>query len=299
MTTTTPTPKPIKAIKPKKSKGNAICPACLNTIPNCACVADKSLMAALGFKNASIIPAESFLQSLESHNDGDWTLDTWLNTPKFVSTSKPKLTSTHTIDHLGIVTDNTLSAIKVDPKENKYFKAKKPFKSFGASVKLDGDLTKEVKLSVDFNSQDYIQMMKGEAKTKKPLKGSYDLEAPMDSHLDMLKSIPKIINKKTNSIVVQNFCDTKALTCPNCGSVHMKQTSVTVYERATDAATIGTSVTINKEGSFTTEHLEGNPSPRKNAVVITFECINCNKVFDLTLANIKGVTDVRMNPKKK
>lgn len=104
--------------------------------------------------------------------------------------------------------------------------------------------------------------------------------------------------KKNSPPAFHSYQDTNAIMCPVCMGYRMKQVSVTVYERATDADPIGTAVTINKNGLSSTEHLEGNPSPRKNAVVITFECIDCSDVSDLTIVNHKGVTDMHMKPHK-
>jgi hypothetical protein len=264
--------------KPKKSKiaalaATKVCLACLNTIPDCSCESDKALMAALGFKHSQI-PLKDTMQGME----------------KTIDALKGKGDKEKTLLKAIFETDTGKSQSLLDslmPKSYAKHKAKKALEALKAE---SGAKANVVTIEESLNPSD----VKGSFK-KKYSDGDYAKAAALIKKEAMAAKkpfkIPKFLPKK---IAFHDYGDCHALMCPQCEGYRLKQTSVTVYERATDAAPIGTAVTINKEGTFSTEHLMGNPSPRKNAVVITFECIDCGVRSDLTLANHKGVTDVHM-----
>ena len=88
------------------------------------------------------------------------------------------------------------------------------------------------------------------------------------------------------------------LRCPICEGIHLQQVVATVYERPEDNAPFGTVVKVTQEGAFSTEHLTGNPSPRRNAVVTQLRCEDCKSVLDFTLAHVKGSTVIRFTEHK-
>lgn len=91
-----------------------------------------------------------------------------------------------------------------------------------------------------------------------------------------------------------SFCGSKAyiLACPKCGGDNLHHNSVAVYERDEDnlittVAELGNNqVHIHQKPSI----LSGNPSPRRDGVVIGFSCENCDISFELAIIQHKGTT---------
>jgi|GEM_PF-1153994 len=91
-----------------------------------------------------------------------------------------------------------------------------------------------------------------------------------------------------------------ALLCPRCGDSYLHHRSVVTFDRSEDAETVlRTGVEVGK----TTVQLvpqadSGNPSPRRDGLVIQFWCEKCGggddgaSVIELTLAQHKGETEV-------
>ena len=101
--------------------------------------------------------------------------------------------------------------------------------------------------------------------------------------------------------------DVSALLCPRCGGECLHHLGVTVFDRSEDASML-TKIGVN--GSTVGIELvqstqSGNPSNRRDGVVIRFSCEQCNwggrtDVIELTIAQHKGTTEVgwRFDPLK-
>lgn len=90
------------------------------------------------------------------------------------------------------------------------------------------------------------------------------------------------------------------LLCPRCGDSYLHHRGVVTFDRSEDAETVlRTSIEVGK----TTVHLvpqadSGNPSSRRDGLVIQFWCEKCGggddgtSVIELTLAQHKGETEM-------
>ena len=84
------------------------------------------------------------------------------------------------------------------------------------------------------------------------------------------------------------------LNCPRCGAELLHHVSTTVYDRKEDAPTV-VETTVSKG------HVEvdpksdgiGNPSSRRDGVVIAFTCEGCgDEPIELGIAQHKGSTEI-------
>jgi len=81
----------------------------------------------------------------------------------------------------------------------------------------------------------------------------------------------------------------RLIKCPFCGSDYLHHVRVDVYDREEDEEK-GLHVTAWGEYVQTDTDLSKNPSPRRNGVLIYFECEGCRKTFPFTIAQHKGNT---------
>ncbi len=79
------------------------------------------------------------------------------------------------------------------------------------------------------------------------------------------------------------------LQCPNCGSSHLHQKIVDVYERHEDART-GLHAQIKDNKSITDANMTDNPSPRRQGMLIHFNCEECTTSPILKIFQHKGTT---------
>ena len=90
------------------------------------------------------------------------------------------------------------------------------------------------------------------------------------------------------------------LLCPRCGNSHLHHRGFAAYDRGEDSETVlKTSVEVGKTTVQLVAQAEsGNPSPRRDGVVIQFWCEDCgggddgSSVIELTLAQHTGETEV-------
>jgi len=82
------------------------------------------------------------------------------------------------------------------------------------------------------------------------------------------------------------------LMCPKCEGNNLHHGAVKIYERREDQPT--TEITIkNETKTIEIENdSQNNPSKRRNAVGIYFECEECGPVGELTISQHKGSTFV-------
>lgn len=89
------------------------------------------------------------------------------------------------------------------------------------------------------------------------------------------------------------------LVCPHCGGTHLHHDAVEVYFRQEDAAE-GVAVTVNGWAHHNpvgnadvvglNANQEGNPSPRRDGLVVHLWCEECGKHPLLHLVQHKGAT---------
>jgi hypothetical protein len=79
------------------------------------------------------------------------------------------------------------------------------------------------------------------------------------------------------------------LACPQCGGADIHQTTVEMWNRA-DGAKIGFHVQSAQVCVHTDFDMQNNPSPKNDAVVITFVCLTCEREFGLGFMQHDGKT---------
>ena len=101
-------------------------------------------------------------------------------------------------------------------------------------------------------------------------------------------------------IIVKQHSGGANLLCPRCGNSYLHHRGVVAYDRSEDAETVlKTSVEVGKTTvQLVAQADSGNPSSRRDGLVIQFWCENCgggddgSSVIELTLAQHKGETEV-------
>ena len=78
-----------------------------------------------------------------------------------------------------------------------------------------------------------------------------------------------------------------ALVCPNCKGTYLHQVSVDYFDRQEDAQQ-GTHILVQNGTATLDTNMSGNPSKRREGIVITFDCENCEATPRLTIAQHKG-----------
>jgi DNA-directed RNA polymerase subunit M/transcription elongation factor TFIIS len=86
------------------------------------------------------------------------------------------------------------------------------------------------------------------------------------------------------------YTEDDSLSCPYCGNGYMHHKDVVIYNREKEDSNQGLAVQVTPEAVTTSDDLSGNPSARRNGVIIHFECENCSNRYELALHQHKGVT---------
>lgn len=84
------------------------------------------------------------------------------------------------------------------------------------------------------------------------------------------------------------------LRCPNCGGNNLHQIGTNVYDREEDA-TRGTHICIAGGEIAVRSDLTGNPSPRRQGAVISFDCESCTAVPQLHIYQHEGCTYLKLS----
>jgi hypothetical protein len=81
------------------------------------------------------------------------------------------------------------------------------------------------------------------------------------------------------------------LRCPSCGDAYgLHHTTVEVFSREEDAET-GNHTTVYLNRTITDSSMEGNPSRRRDGIIIHLYCEHCEDAdISLEIAQHKGVT---------
>jgi len=82
------------------------------------------------------------------------------------------------------------------------------------------------------------------------------------------------------------------IACPNCGGMHLHHSLVTTFWRAKEDAEYGLRVESGDASVKTSTEMNGNPSSRRDGVVIEFWCETCHASPRLLLAQHKGSTEL-------
>ena len=84
--------------------------------------------------------------------------------------------------------------------------------------------------------------------------------------------------------------DEVTLLCPKCGGAFLHQYEIEVWIRQKEDADEGTHVLVSKSVVSENKSMEGNPSPRRDGLSISFACENCDGVHKLIVIQHKGST---------
>lgn len=88
------------------------------------------------------------------------------------------------------------------------------------------------------------------------------------------------------------------LLCPECGSCYLHQRVTDIYEREEDAP-FGKHTTVRRHETVVTTDMSGNPSSRRQGLVITFECENCDAIPQFAIYQHKGLTLLKLFQQEK
>jgi hypothetical protein len=93
------------------------------------------------------------------------------------------------------------------------------------------------------------------------------------------------MNKKTGS-----FYENAPLVCPNCGDEYLHHHSIKVYCRDKEGVEAGLMTEISCGATTITRNMDGNPSKRRDGIVITFECETCDHKSNMLIVQHEGQT---------
>ena len=90
-----------------------------------------------------------------------------------------------------------------------------------------------------------------------------------------------------------------ALLCPRCKESYLYQTKVEVFEPTTEDAEEGIYAAIDEDSVHVGKGMEGNPSSRRQGLVISFKCEFCFHFEDVRLGiyQHKGQTYMEWQPR--
>jgi hypothetical protein len=93
------------------------------------------------------------------------------------------------------------------------------------------------------------------------------------------------MDKQTGS-----FFKNAPLVCPNCGDEHLYHQSVKVYCRDKEGGETGLMTEISAGATIITTSMDGNPSKRRDGIVINFNCETCDYKSKILIAEKEGQT---------
>jgi hypothetical protein len=80
------------------------------------------------------------------------------------------------------------------------------------------------------------------------------------------------------------------LCCPNCGESNLHQERVEVFERINEDNETGVHVVVENGVASVDMSMEGNPSDRRDGVMMFFSCEHCPRRTWLSIVQHKGTT---------
>ena len=85
-----------------------------------------------------------------------------------------------------------------------------------------------------------------------------------------------------------------SLKCPNCGSNYLQHSMVHVFNRREDSKT-GQHFKIIGESVVLDDEMLGNPSNRREGLMIHFNCEGCDAAIFMSISQEKGRTQIWMD----
>lgn len=86
-----------------------------------------------------------------------------------------------------------------------------------------------------------------------------------------------------------------SLLCPGCGAANLHHDRVETFDRGEDAPE-GLRTIVSEGTVQVSRALDGNPSPRRDGVLISFWCELCSAKPQLRIAQHKGETYMTLEP---
>lgn len=85
------------------------------------------------------------------------------------------------------------------------------------------------------------------------------------------------------------------LKCPDCKESYLHQGKVEVFNRIEDD-THGTHCVVERDEVIVDRDISGNPSSRRQGILISFYCEVCEKVRKLSIVQHKGIALIKWEP---
>ena len=87
--------------------------------------------------------------------------------------------------------------------------------------------------------------------------------------------------------------DTNVILCPSCDGLYLHHESVEIFNRSEDSND-GIHVLVSEHEVKTDRNLKGNPSYRRNGLIVYFSCEECSATIKMKLYQHKGNTIIGM-----
>lgn len=97
-------------------------------------------------------------------------------------------------------------------------------------------------------------------------------------------------NNLSNCVKYSNNTNSAAVCCPYCDDAYLHHNDVAIYNRAGEDSYHGLAIHAKFDSVTINDDMAGNPSGRRNGLMIHFECENCSRTSKLALYQHKGVT---------
>jgi hypothetical protein len=88
----------------------------------------------------------------------------------------------------------------------------------------------------------------------------------------------------------ESFFKNSPLACPNCGDEYLHHQSIEVYCRDKQDAESGLMTEISGGVTTITRDMKGNPSQRRDGIIITFDCETCDHKSKILIVQQEGKT---------
>ncbi len=91
------------------------------------------------------------------------------------------------------------------------------------------------------------------------------------------------MDKQTGS-----FFKNAPLACPNCGDEYLHHHSIEVYHRDKEGSDSGLMTEISAGATTVTTNMDGNPSKRRDGIIINFSCETCDYKSKIVIVEKEG-----------
>ena len=96
--------------------------------------------------------------------------------------------------------------------------------------------------------------------------------------------------------LAEGYDGNNALRCPGCGCENLHHYQVDVFCREKEDAPRGVHAMVRPSGAVVKSDMKFNPSSRRDGLVVSFFCEQCDVISVMTIVQHKGTTYLQLLP---